>query len=393
MRRARGARIFVLVLLAGCGARSELLGALPEDVANDAGGTHDASGALDAVAPFDAGAVPLDAAFDADVPIDSSTFDAGFDAGIDAATIECVATAPTSIANAGPGLDQVAIDSHTVYFHDQNGVHRVPKSGGAVIDVTPLKNYNWPDITAFGADDDGITFWQYLPSTAAPTIAVSHIGPNGGAATRIASLSGLYAYGTTNALGQAFIYYGVPNSNPQSVGLSEVAPDGTVTPLPSAGTSTGFVRSDGVDTYVASNFAIYRITQNGMTLVGTTQQTMYVIGILIDGPTLYFMADDSTQDVVIGAMPKQGGGPTTMLWSSSGVALGGMAQDDAFLYIVDRFKPAIVRIRKDGTGVDDAVAGVNGESFTDVKVDDKCLYYSYYSSVPTAKVAIFAAPK
>jgi hypothetical protein len=395
MRRSRGAQLFVLVLVTGCGARSELLGAFTDDVSIDAGGATDASGVRDAAPPLDAGVIPVDAGFDATldsgVTLDAATDDAGVDAGFDAASIECTATRPTRIADSAQALDQVAIDSHTVYFHDQNGIHRVAKSGGALTDVTPLKNSNWPDITAFAANDDGVTFWQYVPSTS-PTIVVSHIGPNGGAATKLASFAGQYVYGTSHAFGDAFLYYGIPGTTPLDVALTEIAPNGTVTPLSSPG-DINFVRNDGVDTYVASNYSIYRVTANDWVQVGIGQELTYIIGLAIDGPTIYFIADDSTEDVMVGAMPKQGGGPTTTLWSSTGVSLGGMDQDDTFLYVVDRFKPAIVRIRKDGTSVDDVVTGVNGESFTDVKVDDKCVYYSYGPSAPGAKPGIFAAPK
>jgi hypothetical protein len=400
MGRTRGARLALLVLLAGCGARTELFGPPPDEVATDGGvAPQDASGAFEASSPFDAGVVMLDATTfdggftpDSAAPIDAGTLDAAtLDAGIDAATIECVATEPTQLADATAGLDQIAIDSHHVYFHDESGVHRVGKSGGAVITIAPLKNWVWPDLGAFDVNDDGLTLWQYQPGTS-PTIDVSRIGPNGGAPVKIATLQGMPGAGTLNDLDHALIVYGGPA--PAVPGIMDVAPDGTATYVPSGGFDLAFARSDDTDVYYSSNWAIYRSGAKSDTQIGKAPDFTYITSFVFDGDTIYFVADDSTQDVTVGSMPKKGGGPTTILWSSSSVALGGMAQDETFLYVVDRFKPAIVRIRKDGTGVDDAIAGVNGkDSYMDVKVDDKCVYFTAGASTPTGKPGVYATPK
>jgi hypothetical protein len=398
MKGTRGARLVALLIVAGCGARTELLGDTPDDVsgasgASDAGGISNdgASEGVDA-STRDSGAATDATVFDATTidgsSADGSVLDAGFDSG-GITTFACTATAPTRIADGISELDQIAIDSRSVYFHDDDGLHRVGKSGGAVVSVAPLKNYNWPDLTAFAANEDGVTFWQVNPGAKGATVDVSHVGPFGGAPHKIATAQGPLYYGTMNDLDQVFLMFG----GPAYPGITEIAPDGTTSPVASTGMYTDFVRSDDVDTYFASESLLYRSNAGGLAQVGATQSGMFIIGFVFDGPTIYFIADDSTQDIVVGSMAKQGGMPSTTLWTSNGVALGGMDQDESFVYVVDRFKPAIVRIHKDGSGVDDAVVGAKGESFTDVKVDDRCVYYSYSSPVKGVSAGVFAAPK
>jgi hypothetical protein len=376
----RGARLAALVLIAGCGARTDLFGVPPDDFASDAGGAPDgASGVLDASGHAESGVIVLDAA--------------ALDADIDAAAIACIATGPTPIANDGAAwIDQLALDSHTVYFHDQAGLHRVGKSGGAVTSVYPLMNYVAPDLGAFGANDDGVTFWQSHPNPPSSTFDVLHVGPLGGAPVKLATLTGMAGRGTIDNLDRTFV---IADDDRGNSSVIEVAPDGATTTVPTV-SDPGLVRSDGIDTYFTITAGLFRATKTSPVMIGVLQPYTYFVDFIFDGATIYFTAYDVDNNVVAGAMAKQGGATPTVLWSSSSVSLSGMDQDTTFIYVADRGKPAIVRIRKDGTGSDEIITGAHElENFNDVKVDDRCIYYSYvsYAATITGKGSVFAMPK
>jgi hypothetical protein len=398
MKATRSARLVVIALLAGCGARTELFGPPPDDVATDAGGApDDASGVLDATVPLESGVIALDAALDSGAldSDDASTFDAAppsLDAGVDAASIACTATRVTRLADGAPWLDQLALDAHTVYFHDQAGLHRVGKSGGAVTDIYPLKNFSAPDLGAFGVNDDGVTFWQSHPNPPSSTFDVFHVDPLGGAPVKLTTLPAMAGRGTIDDLDRTFVVSEPQNGTSASV--FEVAPDGTSSKVTTSTLDFHIVRSDGIDTYFAGQAGIFRATANGPVRIGLLQPYAYFIDFIFDGPMIYFEAYDALNNVIVGAMAKQVDATPTIVWSGR-VLLSGMDQDATFIYVADRGTPAILRIRKDGTGSDAVITGVQLDNFNDVKVDDNCIYYSYVSYAQTiaGQSSVIAMPK
>jgi hypothetical protein len=402
MRGTRSARLAVLALLAGCGARTELFGVPPDDDAASDASFDDASGALDASPRADSGApsrdAALDGALDSSDAIDSgepSVVDAApLDASVDAAAIGCTATALTPIVSTTGLLDQLALDSHTIYFHDEAGLHRVGKSGGAVTNIYPLKNFWAPDLGAFAANDDGVTFWQSHPNPPANnTFDVLHVGSTGGAPVKLATIAGMAGRGTIDNLDRTFVVSEPQNGTPSTV--VEVAPDGTTSVVPSGALDASLVRSDGIDTFFSSQAGMFRVTNKGPTRIGLLQPYEYFVDFIFDGPTIYFIAYDELNNEVVGTMSKDGSVMPSILWSGR-LLLSGMDQDATFIYVADRGTPAIVRIRKDGTGSDSVITGApNVDNFNDVKVDDDCIYYSYvsYAKGGDGQSSIIAMPK
>jgi hypothetical protein len=140
MRARTGLSIFCLVLI-GCGARSEIGGALP-----------DASVVMDAA-------------------------DGG---GNDVATTSCT-TGVVQIATTASQPDTLMLDSEWVYWHDGAGIFRVKKTGGGVETLAKLAPYFWPDLTAFalsgghlfyGAGDEILWDGQTITKLDTPGFAV-----------------------------------------------------------------------------------------------------------------------------------------------------------------------------------------------------------------------------
>jgi hypothetical protein len=281
-----------------------------------------------------------------------------------------------------------------VYFHDEAGLHRVGKSGGAVTDVYPLKNFWAPDLGAFGANDDGVTFWQSHPNPPSSTFDVLHVGPFGGAPVKLATLPWMAGRGTVDSRDRTFVI-GDPQ-NGQNSSVFEVAPDGTTSQVVSSTIDASLVRSDGTDTYFAGSGGIFRATTNGPLRLALFFPYVYFTDFIFDGPTIYFTANDVDENVIVGAVSKHGDTTNpTILWSGR-VLLSGMDQDATYVYAADRGTPAILRIRKDGAGSEQVITGVNAvDNFNDVKVDDKCIYYSYvsYAKSTAGTSSVIAMPK
>ena len=328
-----------------CGTRTELFdGRLFEDNDDDtfdAGEPSDASTPNDARAPGDANA-PNDSG-PHHPPHDASVIEAS----VDAAPPQCNATSPTLLATPGYSVDEVTVDSSHVFFHDHSGIWRVSKTGGDATLLAAMEAFWWPDNVSFMLDDTDVSWMQILGGK--EKTDVDRISKSGGTVRTLTTLNDYFYYGVPGAGSSIYTLTGTYTS----AVLDSVAGDGTVTPLSSAlpvWSSAAFY--DGATLFLGGDTGIYRF--DGTTFTTLVSLGPYLNGMVVDDTSVYYAvnalngADPNV--LTIYSVPKTGGTPLT-LWSATNIEFGAMAVDAAHLYFVDRFKPAVMRMNKDGTSL------------------------------------------
>jgi hypothetical protein len=365
--------------LAGCGARTELLGEPPEDVdssmARDA--ALDANGAVDATDTRDS-SMTADAppTFDA-ARHDDAGEDAAVDAGVDAAPITCPFTTETTLVEDGTNaLDQIALDDSYVYFHDGNAIYRVAKSGGTKTALASLKAPAWPELAAFMVDDTYVTWWQVI--NGATKTDVKHAPKQGGTTTTIATLPSYFYYGSA----------GPGGTGPNYDELDSIAATGAVTKFGAAlPYQTTMVRYDRGDIYTLSPAGLHRFDGAAFTKLADAPPASYPNSMVFDDTTVYVTIGDGVGGFMVASAPKAGGSFTILLTVQSGY-LGGIAEDADYIYVADRIAARILRMNKDGSDLTTIVTSTTSQ-IVDLAVDDQCVYWTETtnSGKPPSRIA------
>jgi hypothetical protein len=389
-RRGRARILAGIAFLAGCGARTELLGSLDED-----GGAEDAATSRDAAfvdAPTEVDASERDAArHDASTPRDASPdgpADAAMvDAGQDAAPIiTCSATTATTLTeDAQSELDQILLDDSYVYFHDQAAIWRVAKTGGAKTAVALLKAPVWPELTAFALDDTSVTWWQIV--NGASETDVKRASKQGGTTTTIAKLGSYFYYGSGAPAGAVYVWGG---GGPAYNTLESITPDGTVTtvsaPLPNI---TFQVRYDRGEVFALAQAGLFHLDGDAFTNLAQ-QPNGYPNSMVFDDVAVYVTITDGMGGFSVASVPRAGGTFTTLLVVQKGY-LGGIAADADHLYVADRIAARLLRMNKDGTDL--TAIATSTAQIVDVALDDLCVYWTETTNTGTPPSRVRAQAK
>jgi hypothetical protein len=386
--------------MAACGARSGLFVSLPESQ-EDSGVIPDGVAPIDASFLFDAGAFDasldakgaIDAAtfFDADVfdaSVDATSPEAGVvDAQVDSGPIRCTAASVTRLASTGVDLDQVALDDSYVYYHENTGIWRTAKSGGAPTQVATMTVLGWPDLAGFAVNEAGVIWWQV--ATGAAKTTVYRAPGSGGAPSTVATLGNDYASGSLDSLGSVYLWYGGPTNPSLDVVMADGVAATVVSLLPT--TYTLSVVSDGKNLFESGGGGVLRFDGTEFTAIADLPGT-YAGGLAFDDTTLYFETNDGVGNVTVSSVPKTGGTPTT-LFSTTNIYVDRVVVDGPYLYFVNRLGSSIIRMNKDGTSQITVVQEPAADQIMDVAIDDRCIYWSETAGYVETPNGIYATPK
>jgi hypothetical protein len=320
MRARTGLSIFCLTLTC-CGARSEIRGALP----------------------------------DASIVNDATTDEA-------AATPSC-AKGIVEIAQTGSKPDTIVIDAEWVYWHDETGVLRAKKTGGAPETLSQRAAFFWPDLAAFAigngrlfdADGDAITFQG---------AALAHMPIPGFAA------SSSHVFVWSRDLAQSpvlrFDFSGAGGQTGSPIDGKAVEMTFTGPGVPCIALDPG-VECDGG----------YLSGLTASDIVATTTDVWITSNDPTNGARVLHIEVPSASTAPI---------PDT----AGAFAIAG---DDTDLFFTDLLARRVRRIDgKTGPVVDIAPASATLTP-VDVVVDDTCVYWTNASVAPNAPGAVMAAPK
>lgn len=341
-------RRYVLMLLSACGARTEL---------------------GDGYAGYDA--TPIDATSDA-----VAAPDVVDDGVVDAPVVNgCVAQSTTMLATA-TWADEIVLRDDFVYFHSQDGIARVAKSGGATTPLAPPSVTSWPK--PFTVDELGITFWKFASGTSS---TASHVPLQGGPVTTVGTLSG-----------QVWGCVSIPNSNGatyfwSATSLQEMSGQGAVQLVGNGipGVTVEIV-VDGSTPFLASESGVTRYQSGSFQFVGSLPN-LYAVALAIDATDVFFIGGDPAGNRSLARVAKVGGTPT-VLFSATNYEIFATAVDDAHVYVAG-YSGSIYKMNKDGTA-QNVIASVSGTSVVSIAVDDKCVYWISTAHGPSQ---INVAPK
>jgi len=323
-------------MLSACGARTELGDG---HVASD-----DASASVDATSDVGAHDVAVDVVVDA--PIWNG----------------CVAQA-TMMLTPATWADEIVLTDNFVYFHSQDGIARVPKSGGPATPLAPPSVLGWPK--PFAVDELGITFWKFTSGGKATSIL--HVALQGGAVTTLNTLSA-----------EAWGCVSIPNSNGAvyfwgATSLTEMSGQGALQTVGNGIPSvTVQIAVDGTTPFLASESGVYRYESGSFQFVGTIP-SLSSMALALDATDVFFIGGDPAGNRSLARVTKAGGTPA-VLFSATQYEIAATAVDDAHVYVAGGASGDIYRMNKDGTS-QSVIASVPGAGAVSIAVDDKCVYW------------------
>lgn len=351
------------ILLLACGARTEL-GLVPDEEATLA---SDASADGPAANVGDASTVDV---ADTSVPNvrDAADATAIMVAGIDAPiSPTCAAHGTTVLAAATYGSSDIEQDDTYVYFHDDNGVARVPKGGGQVEVLTHTKVSNTIVLRANTLD------WVNWDGNGSSIITLPK---SGGALTTLLVEMTPGFLGLSSAPGDDVFFYG---DSIQNNTLLEVTDTGVVTstrPIPP--NSTDVQASDGVIYFTVEYGGVTALDSQGMFhFLGKGPGGIPVPSTLrFDAQTVYFMNYDYlTSGRWIMSVPKSGGDVATLASHANGADTYGDLRVNGSVYFTESQSGLVWRMDPDGSNKTVVGTSQPKDSALGLAVDDLCIYW------------------
>jgi len=302
------------------------------------------------------------------------------DAAVDApADVPVPACASGALAATGTKPDTIAIDGAFVYWHDETGVSRVPKTGGQPEVVASSPATFWPELAAF-ALADGYVFFASAAGTA------SRVAASGGTADILGWNQPELAF----AASSKFVYAWSPQGGPTPImrfGFDGSGPNQVddLTHPPNEmivdANETAYVTSDpGV---LANDYA-------GKSGLDVLLSGLTATDVAPAGEDVYFTSDDATNGARVMVVSTK-----TLNAHPIGDTKGAfaLAQDDSDLYFTDGLGLRVRRIAgKKGPVTDVASVGPNFSPI-DLVVDGACVYFTSAPRDGGSAGAVTVAPK
>jgi hypothetical protein len=319
--RARPSPSIFFALLLGCGARTELDGALP----------------------------------------DAAVVDVASEDG--PAATSCVAGV-VQIATTGTVPDTIALSGDWVYWHEQGGIIRVKKSGGAIETLHPASSTFWPDLAAFAVGGGSLFYGKDVSSVMMDEQTLYAL-PNPGFAS---SASHVYVW-SRDILPSPLLTY---------------AFDGT------GGWNNQYITRKPVEMTFAPPEIVCIAEDPGVECGGQLLSGLSATDLVATNDDVWFTSNDLTNGarVMHIELPSLKTAPI-----DDTVGALAIAGDATALYFTDATNRRVRRIAGKTGPVSD-IASV-GPSFTpvDVVADDTCVYWTSSSVAPDGPGAVMAGPK
>lgn len=311
----------------------------------------------------------------------TAALDAGKDveSGSDAAMSPCSALA--SIAATGPHPDAIALDGDHVYWHDQNGIFRVPKKGGSPSLVATTVSTFWPELVPFAIASGNVYF-------AGAGDALSFVPVGGGTATSIGksfaqagfAASDSWVYAWSQAQGATpLVRFHFDGSGATQVDSMAHPPN-------------EMVFGPNEVAYVAFDPGVQQNDYSSMAGASDTDLSgLAAEDIAVSGSQVYFTSNDSTNGARVMTVSTD-----TKIVSPIADTFGAvtLALDDADLYFADGDGLRVRRVAgKTGPVTDVATVGPDAAPI-DLALDGTCVYFTVAPRAGAdAPGAVMVAPK
>jgi hypothetical protein len=312
-------------------------------------------------------------------PVDAGSHDAGADtdaADADAATTLCGGPGGAELAATGPHPDTIVVDGGFVYWHDAEGISRVPIGGGAVQPVAKVAAQLFPDLSAFAVGGGFVFYGDGAAIERAPVA--------GGGPTPIAPVLPLPGFAASKSFVRVWRRNG-PTTYPilrldfasgQVLGVDD---------LPEKPNEMFFV---GEDAWVAADPGVYRIPFGSPPQILSGQTAS---DIAVDADTIYFTSSDATNGARVVVLSKQ-----TLKASDLPDTFGAfaIAMDDADLFFTDGNGLRVRRIDGKTGPVEDVASDGPDFAPVDLALAGACVFWTSSSrSGATSPGKVMVAPK
>ncbi len=370
MRLSRAAPLGALGALAlACGARSELdLAGARSGPAGEAA-PDGGSSATDAGNARDAAVSPGEAGGDASPETDAA-----------AADPDCTGSGVT-VTTTYEFPDAIALDGAFVYWHDQVGIARAPKQGGAAERLTGTPAQQWPDLASFALSATDAYF------VSGDANGIEWMPKAGGGPTPLSSLPTFVFPGVVVGASRAFVWGEV--SGGTEVIDAFALPNGAPVRVQNDVIPTAMVVTDTLAYAATSNGIVALDAQHGTAagLGGSAAE-----GIAIDSTDAYFSSVDSSSGFAVARVPLSGKGTVTVVATPGAGTVVGLAVSDTDIYYGDRVTPALRKIlHKTPSNVAALVTFATGDQPIGVALDARCVFVTVARS--TTGGYILAAPR
>jgi hypothetical protein len=289
------------------------------------------------------------------------------DAGSDAQAHGCTLIATTAVHP-----DAIAIDDAFIYFHDDEGIWRLSKSGSTPVKLASATATLWPDLSpmslsggfVFYTDADTLT---RVPVTGGASVSFGENGPMLGVAANAADVW-FWSRGPAPDF---------PISRVTLAGIGE--PDVADLDEP-----PGKIFFGDTTAFAVADPGVFAIGLNG------GSQLLYglsAVDVVADDDDVYFTSSDATNGARIMQLSKKTLAATKIAGSEGAYAL---AIGNGDLYFTDRTNSHVRRIiGKVGQAVD-IVSISQNYSPIDIAVDDQCVYFTAAGAIDGL---LMAAPR
>jgi len=354
------------ILLLACGARSELEGLDVDDATSASDASTDAPSANVDSSTTDVADTSVPDVRDATAPdvTDAASIDAGIDAPI---SPTCAAQGTTVLATATYGSSDIEQDDTYVYFHDDNGIARVPKGGGKVEILTHTKVSNPILLRASTLD------WVKWDPQSSSIITIPKSG--GALSTLVSEMQPGFA-GLTSGPGDDVFLFGASVENNT---LLEVTDTGVVT-------NKGLIPPNATDLQISDGVLYFGVEYGGVTALDA-QGMFHFLGkgpgdipvpgnLRFDAQTVYFMNYDYlTSGRWLMSVPKSGGPVATLASHPNGEDQYGDLRVSGSVYFTEGQAGLVWRMDPDGSNK--AVVGTSQpkDGALGLAVDDLCVYW------------------
>ena len=309
------------------------------------------------------------------------SFDAGpdaipiFDASDDVPAPLGCANGLVKIADTGAQPDQLVLDGGFLYWHDQDGISRVHKTGGTVQGLTKTPAPGWPELAAFALSSTDVYF-AFGPQ-------IGMVPKQGGPMTPIPLPIPNFPFVATSKT----TLYAWSGGMPGPLFAAPLGGGGPGAPIATLPTPTSKIVVDGNRGYTATDGGVQAVDLGTGTI--TWLSGLGAADVAVDASDVYFTTIDMTNGAAVMRVPKTGGPQSTVVAENGAYAVALSATD---LYFTERLDMLVKKVVGKTSSLVVIVASFD---FTTqpiaLALDDQCVYVTVAPN--GAPGAIYGAPR
>jgi hypothetical protein len=281
-----------------------------------------------------------------------------------APTATSCAAGVVQVATAGTLPDTIVLDDAWVYWHEQGGIFRVKKTGGAIETLQPASSAFWPDLAAFAVGGGSLFYGKDASSVMRDE----------------QTLYALPSPGFAASASHVFVWSRDILPSP----LLEFAFDGT------GGWNNSYITRKAVEMSFAPPEIVCVAEDPGVECGGQLLSGLSATDLVATNEDVWFTSNDATNGARVMHIELPSLKTTPIADTVGALAIAG---DATALYFTDATNRRVRRI-EGKTGPVSDVASVGPElTPVDVVADDTCVYWTSSSVAPNGPGAVMAGPK